>query len=110
MNRGSARKRNALSLLAATLFLLVAASFHSPADNDFARAGTGGTRLVLPSSLPAADTCAACTLDGLLSARLSLASPVSLPTAAEAISTSIPPAPFVAPRASLDSRSPPAAA
>jgi hypothetical protein len=107
MDPATARRRKGAALLCAMLFLLVAASFHSAADNDFA--GLGASRLVSSSSLPASDTCAACNLDGLLTARLSLASPVAMPTAAEILRTSIPPAPFVAPRASVDSRPPPAA-
>ena len=109
MNRNPARKRKAVTLLATMLFLLVAVSFHSAADNDLARF-SADIRLAPLSSMPAADTCAACTLDGLLSARPSLTLPVSPPTAAETISISIPPAPFVAPRASVDSRPPPLAA
>ena len=86
MDRCAGRRRKGIALLAAMLFLLVAASFHS-----------------------AADTCAACNLDGLLTARLSLASPVAIPTAVEILSIVVPAAPFVAPRASVDSRPPPAA-
>jgi hypothetical protein len=102
------RRRKGFALLAAMAFLLVAASFHSGADNDLAGLGSG-VRLALPASLPAPDTCAACNLDGLLTARLSLTTPVALPSAAEILVTAIPPSPFVAPRASVDSRPPPAA-
>ena len=107
MDRAAARRRRGIALLAAMLFLLVAASFHSAADNDLA--GVGASRLARLSSLPASDTCAACNLDGLLTARLSLASPVTIPTAVEILSMPVPAAPFVAPRASVDSRPPPAA-
>ncbi len=106
MNKGPSRQGKAVALLAAMLFLLVAASFHSAADNDLARFDSN-SRLVLPSSMPAPDTCAACTLDGLLSARISLTSPVVPVTAAETISTPVLLSPFVAPRASVDSRPPP---
>jgi len=107
MGRTSVRRRKGIALLGAMLFLLMAASFHSAADNDLA--GVGASRLLSPSSLPATDDCAACSLDGLLTARLSLASPVAVPTAAEILSMPVPAAPFVAPRASVDSRPPPAA-
>jgi hypothetical protein len=107
MDRAAARRRRGIALLAAMLFLLVAASFHSAADNDLA--GIGASRLVRLSSLPASDTCAACNLDGLLTARLSLASPVAIPAAVEILSMPVPSAPFVAPRASVDSRPPPTA-
>ena len=107
MDRATARRRKGIALLAAMLFLLVAASFHSGADNDLA--GVGASRLARLSGLPASDTCAACNLDGLLTARLSLASPVAIPMAVEILSMPVPDAPFVAPRASVDSRPPPAA-
>lgn len=102
------RRRKGVTLLAALMFLLVAASFHSAADNDLGRLGSD-RRQVLPASVPSADTCAACTLDGLLSARLTMTSPVALPTAAETVSISVPPAPYVSPRASVESRPPPTA-
>jgi hypothetical protein len=107
MDRATARRRKGVALLAAMLFLLVAASFHSAADNDLA--GVGASRIAGLASLPATDTCAACNLDGLLTARLSLASPVAIPTAVEILSMPVPAAPFVAPRASVDSRPPPSA-
>jgi hypothetical protein len=103
-----ARSGKAFSLLAAALFLLAVASFHSPSDNDLGRFQSG-TRIAVTSDAPAPDTCAACTLDGLLSARLTMTFPVALPTVAESLSISIPPAPFVAPRASVESRPPPIA-
>jgi len=109
MDRLPLRRRKAIALLAAMLFLVVAASFHSAADNDLAGFAGKDTRLG-STSTAVPDTCAACSLDGLLTARLSLTSPVSLPTAVERLSTCIPPAPFVAPRASVDSRPPPPAA
>ncbi len=108
MSADRVRSRHALVLLASAILLLVTASFHSPADNDLARFGR---ELVLRSALPqsAADTCPACRLDGILSARPALALPVALPEAAEKATTPVPAAPFVAPRASVDSRPPPTA-
>ena len=106
--KAAARTGKAFTLLAAAVFLIVVASFHSAADNDFGRfnAGHHAPRV---SSAPGEDTCAACTLDGLLSARLSLAAPVVPSSAFEIVIASIPTAPFVAPRASVDSRPPPVA-
>ncbi len=104
----AARTGKAFTLLAAALFLLVVASFHSAADNDFGRFNPGH-QVALFSSAPSADTCTACTLDGVLSARLSLTAPVVPSTAFQIVTPSIPAAPFVAPRASVDSRPPPAA-
>jgi hypothetical protein len=103
-----ARTGRGLTLLAAMLFLLAATSFHSGSDNDLARFRSD-THQIQAFGLATADTCAACTLDGLLSARLTMTFPVALPTAAESISVSIPPAPFVAPRAEVESRPPPIA-
>lgn len=105
----TARTGKAFALLAATLFLLVVASFHSAADNDFGRVNPGH-QVALFSSASPADTCAACTLDGLLSVRPAMTSPVALPTATETLSISVPPAPFVSPRASVESRPPPSIA
>ncbi len=105
----SARTGKAFALLAATLFLLVVASFHSAADNDLGRINPGH-RVALFSSASPADTCAACTLDGILSARLSLTVPVVPPQAVEIVTPSIPSAPFVSPRASVESRPPPSIA
>lgn len=109
MKTRTGRCRKAVGLLAAMLFLLVATSFHSAADNDLAGFGVE-SRLAYPTALPAADSCAACTLDGILSVRPSLAPPVGTPAPAEAIAALAPVSPYVAPRASVDSRPPPAAA
>lgn len=105
----TARTGKAFTLLAAALFLLAVASFHSASDNDFGRFSSG-SELALMSNNPGADTCAACTLDGILSARLSLTVPVVPPRAVEIVTPSIPSAPFVSPRASVESRPPPSIA
>lgn len=105
----TARAGKAFTLLAAALFLLAVASFHSASDNDFGRFSSG-SGLALMSNTRGADTCAACTLDGILSARLSLVIPVVPLQAAEIVTPSIPPAPFVSPRASVESRPPPPSA
>ena len=109
MKRAAARRRNGFALLATMAFLLVALSFHSAADNDFAGASTE-SRLALPSALPAPDSCPACALDGRVSVRPPLAPPIALPSLAERLDAPVPASPFVAPRASVDSRPPPAAA
>ncbi|HET7453247.1 MAG TPA: hypothetical protein VFL12_10925, partial [Thermoanaerobaculia bacterium] len=88
---------------------LVALSFHSAADNDLAGA-SGAPRLALPSALPGPDSCPACALDGLVSVRPALAPPIALPSLAERLASPVPVSPFVAPRASVDSRPPPATA
>lgn len=100
------RRAKGMTLLATMVFLLVATSFHSANDNDLGRISSEVSRVQFVS-LPAADTCAACRLDGLLSAWLTMTLPVAMPTAVEILSISIPPVPFVAPRASVDSRPPP---
>ncbi|HWC64645.1 MAG TPA: hypothetical protein VG777_01080 [Thermoanaerobaculia bacterium] len=109
MSARAGRRRKAYELLGAMLFLVAATSFHSAADNDFARFG-GETRLAHPAALPAPDSCAACALDGLSSVRGALPAPVGIPAAAESVAMPVPVSPFVAPRASIDSRPPPAAA
>ena len=104
------RARKAVTLLATTLFLVFAASFHSRADNDLARAcpGPAPAGFATPSGAPVPDTCAACALDGVLLARLALSLPVEVPLAAGRLVPPIPENPFVSPRASVDSRPPPA--
>jgi len=109
MKTRTSRRGKAFGLLGAMLFLLIATSFHSAADNDMALIGTE-TRVARPSALPAGDTCAASTLDGTLSARPSVAVPVGIPAAVESVAALAPVSPFVAPRASVDSRPPPPAA
>ena len=109
MKKASVRRRKGVALLATMLFLLVATSFHSAADNDFARVAPE-SRVALPSALPAADDCPACVLDGILSVRPSLAPPVGSLPVAERVTPPVPESPFVAPRASVDSRPPPPAA
>ena len=104
------RRRKATALLAAMLFLLFAASFHSASDNDLSRAGAGQSRAGAWSAPSASDTCPACNLDGVLLARLALALPITIPTAAEDVRSSIPASPFVSPRASVESRPPPSIA
>ena len=91
------------------VFLLVAVSFHSATDNDLGGA-SAAARLVLPAALPAPDTCPACALDGLVSVRPALAPPIAIPSLAERLDVAVPRSPFVAPRASVDSRPPPPAA
>jgi hypothetical protein len=103
------RRRNGFALLATMLFLLVAVSFHSAADNDLA-AVNSAPRLSLPSALPGPDSCPACALDGLVSVRPSLAPPIVIPSVAERLEIPVPVSPFVAPRASVESRPPPPAA
>ena len=106
MTRSAARRRNGIVLLATMAFLLVAVSFHSAGDNDFAGAGAAPRC----AALPAPDNCPACALDGLVTVRLSLLPPMAPPTFAERLESPVPASPFVAPRASVDSRPPPAAA
>jgi hypothetical protein len=109
MSARAGRRSKAYELLAAMLFLVAATSFHSAADNDFARLG-GETRVAHPAALPGPDSCAACALDGLCSVRAGLPAPVGIPAAAEPLAVAAPVSPFVAPRASIDSRPPPLAA
>jgi hypothetical protein len=109
MTKARKRRSRALALLATTLFLLAAVSFHSAADNDLGRL-VSESRLQGPSALADVDRCSACALDGLLSVRPSLSAPVGVGSATERRVTIIPVAPFVAPRASVDSRPPPAIA
>jgi hypothetical protein len=100
-------RKQAIALLAATFFLLVAASFHSSDDNDIASLSSEGRPAAEVSRPPAADTCSACALDGIVLARLSLALPVTRPESIEPLTFSNLPAPFVSPRASVESRPPP---
>ena len=97
----------AIALLATMMFLLVASSFHSGEDNDAASfAGTvEASGLMTAASAP--DRCPACTLDGMLLARLSLALPLDRPAAVEPLAIQHPATPFVAPRTEIDSRPPP---
>lgn len=110
MSENLRRRSKATALLAAMLFLLVAASFHSAADNDLSRAGVDESRPGLSSASSGSDTCPACSLDGVLLARLTLALPIAIPVAAEGVTLSIPASPFVSPRASVESRPPPSIA
>jgi len=108
MRTARLRRRKAFALLGTMLFLVVVASFHSAADNDLGRVGAD-SRVALPSSVPGADDCPACALDGLAGVRSTLAPPVGALSLAERVSPPVPLRPFVTPRASVDSRPPPAA-
>jgi len=103
------RRRRALGLLATSLFLLVAVSFHTSADNDLGRMGAE-SRAEVVSASSGPDSCAACALDSLLSVCPSLSASIAVRGVADRLVTVIPPSPFVAPRASVDSRPPPAIA
>ncbi len=102
------RPRKAFALLGTMLFLVVVASFHSAADNDLARVGAD-SRIALDSPGSGADTCPACALDGLAGVRTTVTPSLGLLCFAERLTSRIPVRPFVAPRASVDSRPPPTA-
>ncbi|HET9795405.1 MAG TPA: hypothetical protein VFS34_13210 [Thermoanaerobaculia bacterium] len=108
MRTTTIRRRKAFALLGTMLFLLVAVSFHSAADNDLGRAASE-SRVAVPSALPGGDSCPACALDGLVSVASAFAPPVGTLALAERLASPIPARPFVAPRASVESRPPPAA-
>ena len=101
-------RRKAFALLGTMLFLVVVASFHSAADNDLGRLASGAS-IALSSPAAGGDTCPACALDGLAGVRSSLAPPGGIVSLAERVTPPSPAHPFVAPRASVDSRPPPTA-
>ena len=89
------------------VFLLVAASFHSPLDNDLGRLRSD-LRVASTAGPPASDDCSACRLDGIIAGRPSLAPLVGVPAAALRIAVVAPAFPFVGLRADIESRPPPA--
>ena len=109
MRSGTARRRKAVALLGTTLFLLVAASFHSPLDNDLGRLRSD-LRVASAAGQPASDDCSACRLDGMVAGCPSLAPLIGVPAAAVRIAVVAPAFPFVGLRADIDSRPPPARA